>query len=54
MRAMRDAILRDIDAWRAAKRAAASDDYAPHTAGYLRRAEAYRLTIATNIRGAMR
>lgn len=47
---MTDAILRDIAAWRAAKRAAASDDYAPRTHEYARRAEAYKLTIQTNIR----
>jgi len=39
-----------IDAWRAAKRAARADDYAPHQAGYARRADAYALTIRTNVR----
>jgi hypothetical protein len=48
---MLDHHLRDIAAWRAAKRAAASNDYAPHNAGYARRAEAYRLVLSTNLRG---
>jgi hypothetical protein len=50
---MRDHILRDIDAWRAAKRAASSDDYAPRE-DYERRAAAYRLVLRANILRGLR
>lgn len=49
---MRDDLLRLIDAWRAAKRAAASDDYAPRNHEYARRADAYRLVLRMTIYGA--
>ena len=42
-------LLRLIAAWRAAKRAAASDDYAPRNHEYARRAEAYKLCIRVNV-----
>ena len=44
-------LLRLIDAWRAAKRAAQSEDYLAFRAGYERRAADYALTIRTNVRG---
>ncbi len=50
---MLDELIRLRDAWRAAKRAASSDDYAPRS-DYERRAAAYRLVLGTNIKGAMR
>ncbi len=38
-----------IDAWRAARRAAESPDYAAYREGYLRRAAAYRMVIRRRI-----
>ena len=47
-------LLSLIDAWRQAKRAALSEDYAAFRPDYARRAEAYKLCIQTNIRRLMR
>jgi len=49
-----DDLHRLIDAWRAAKRAALSEDYAPRNHEYARRAAAYRLCIRANVRRRMR
>ncbi len=46
---MRDDLLMLIEAWRAAKRAASSDDYAPRS-DYERRAAAYRFVLARRLR----
>lgn len=43
-----DHLLSLIDAWRAAKRAAVSEDYAAYRADYERRANDYALAIRTN------
>ena len=51
---MRDDLIRLIDAWRQAKRAASSDAYAPRNHEYARRAEAYKLTLKTILRRACR
>ncbi len=48
---MQDELLRLIDAWRAAKRAALSDDYRAFRADYERRVDAYRLVLAHILRG---
>jgi hypothetical protein len=45
-------IMRDIAAWRAAKRAALSEDYATHRADYQRRARDYARCIRANLRRA--
>lgn len=49
-----DDILRLIDAWRAAKRAAASEDYAAFHADYARRVRDYALCIRTVIGGLLK
>ncbi len=46
---MLDDLIRLRDAWRAAKRAASSDDYAPRS-DYERRAAAYRFVLARRLR----
>ncbi len=48
---MLDELIRLRDAWRAAKRAASSDDYAPRNHEYARRADAYRLVLSVLLRG---
>lgn len=47
---MRDDLLRLIDAWRSALRAAQSPDYAAFRADYARRAADYAMVIRSRMR----